>query len=130
MFQNYQTIMPNANNSSAANAAYEAANAECSTCDSRTYQDVSNDGGVSFQSPTHISPGQSFSAVMSHEREHQSRESMKAQNNGSDVIMNIVRVFMGTCEECGTVYTAGGETKTVTASRSDSEHNQSEKPSD
>ena len=51
---------------------------ECKTCASRTYQDKSDDPSVSFQSPTHISPQASGTAVMAHEQEHVINEKSKA----------------------------------------------------
>ena len=45
-------------------------NGECLTCDSRRYVDQSDDSGVSFQTPTHVSPEDSFAAVRAHEMEH------------------------------------------------------------
>lgn len=88
-------------------------NVECATCASRTYQDGSNDPGVSFKTPTHISPSQSGAAVMSHEQEHVSREQVKAKQEGGEVISQSVSIFTSTCPECGRGYTSGGLTKTT-----------------
>ena len=43
---------------------------ECQACKERKYQDGSNDPGVSFKAPGHISPESSAAVVMSHEQEH------------------------------------------------------------
>ena len=87
---------------------------ECKTCRSRKYVDKSDDPGVSFQSPTGISPGASFAAVSSHEQEHVSREQAKASRNDRRVISQSVQVFTDTCPECGRTYSSGGKTTTVT----------------
>jgi len=87
---------------------------ECSTCKNRKYVDGSDDLGVSFKTPTHISPENSGAAVMSHEQEHVSREGAKAQSQGRKVVSQSVRVYTAVCPECGRVYTSGGKTTTVT----------------
>ncbi len=88
----------------------------CSTCSNRRYQDISNDPGVSFKSPTKMTPGQAASGVMAHEREHYSREKSKAESEGKEVVSNNIRIFTDTCPECGRVYVSGGETQTMTKS--------------
>lgn len=87
---------------------------ECQTCSSRRYQDGSDDPGVSFKSPTKLSPAQAGAMVYSHEREHYSRENAKAEEEGREVLSNEIRVFTDVCPECGKTYVSGGETKTVT----------------
>ena len=87
---------------------------ECNTCKERKYQDGSDDPGVSFKSPTHVSPEASGAAVMSHELEHVSREQSKAGQEGRKVVAQSVQTYSGVCPECGKVYTAGGKTTTVT----------------
>jgi len=91
---------------------------ECMTCAERTYQDQSDDGRVSFQAPTRLSPEQAASAVISHEMEHVSNEKIDAKNEGKEVIAQSVQVFHSICPECGISYVAGGLTKTTTASSS------------
>lgn len=91
---------------------------ECSTCASRTYQDGSNDPGVSFKGATHISPEQSASAVMGHEQEHVVNEQAKAKQEGREVISQSVQIFSSVCPECGKGYVSGGVTKTTTAGSS------------
>ena len=106
----------------------EANNDRCETCHSRTYQDVSDDPGVSFQAPTRLTPGQAATAVPSHEREHYTREAAKAQREGRDVIHNSIRIFTDVCPECGIKYISGGETRTVTRDSGEDEgpHQQGE----
>jgi hypothetical protein len=87
----------------------------CETCANRTYQDVSNDAGVSFQTPTKISPEAAPMMVMSHEQEHVNREQVKAQEEGRKVIFQAVRILTDVCPECQRVYVSGGVTETVTA---------------
>ena len=88
---------------------------ECETCKSRQYQDGSNDPGVSFKTPTHISPDNAAQAVSSHEQEHVTRERSKAQREGRQVVYQSVMIFTATCPECGRTYVSGGRTVTVTA---------------
>lgn len=91
---------------------------ECQTCKNRKYVDVSNDSGVSFQSPTSIAPGASFSAVSSHEQEHVTREQAKASRNGRRVVSQSVKIYIDTCPECGKAYSSGGKTTTITKGES------------
>lgn len=88
---------------------------ECQTCKTRTYQDVSNDPGVSFKAPGHIAPENSAAMVQSHEQEHVANEQAAASNEGRRVVSQNVRVFTSICPECGKSYVSGGETQTVTA---------------
>ena len=88
---------------------------ECETCKSRQYQDGSNDPGVSFKTPTHISPDNAGQAVASHEQEHVTRERSKAQREGRQVVYQSVMIFTAVCPECGRTYVSGGRTVTVTA---------------
>jgi hypothetical protein len=89
---------------------------KCKTCENRKYIDGSDDPGVSYKAPTRISTGNSGAAVMSHEQEHVSRESAKAQLQGRKVIAQSVQIYTDVCPECGRVYTSGGKTTTVTKS--------------
>jgi len=89
----------------------------CQTCNNRTYVDGSNDGGVSFQTPTHIPPSAAAAAVASHEAEHVSREQDKAQQDGREVINQNVRLHTSVCPECGITYVSGGVTETTTAAK-------------
>ncbi len=91
---------------------------ECKTCQNRTYVDVSNDPGVSFKTPTRLSPAAADSAVRAHEGEHVSRESAKAESENRKVISQSVQIYTDICPECGRMYTSGGKTTTVTAPQS------------
>ncbi len=102
---------------------------ECETCKNRRYQDVSDDPGVSFKSPTKVNPSTAASAVMSHEREHYSRETSKAAQEDKDVLSASIRIFTAICPECGKTYVSGGETRTVTATKKDKEENKNSKNS-
>jgi len=84
--------------------------AECQTCNNRKYLDHSNDGNVSFQTPTHISPEASYGMVASHEQEHVSNAVSKGNQPGAELISTSVRLKMDVCTECGKPYVAGGET--------------------
>jgi aspartate-semialdehyde dehydrogenase len=77
---------------------------------------VSNDAGVSFQTPTKISPEAAPMMVMSHEQEHVNREQVKAQKEGKKVVFQAIRISTNVCSECQRVYVSGGVTETVTAS--------------
>ena len=87
---------------------------ECQTCKERKYQDGSDDPGVSFKTPTNISPDQAASAVRGHENEHVVREQAKAQREDRKVVSQSVTYHTDICPECGKVYVSGGETRTVT----------------
>lgn len=87
----------------------------CVTCESRVYQDASDDPGVSFKSPQHVSPEASYSAVLSHEMEHVSREQNSAEAENREVISQSVILHRSMCAECGKSYVAGGVTRTTTA---------------
>lgn len=93
---------------------------ECETCKNRRYVDQSNDGGVSFQTPTHIAPESAGAAVLSHEGEHVAHEQSKARENGEEVVSQNVQIFTDVCPECGKIYVSGGLTTTMTVSKSDS----------
>ncbi|MDR1704805.1 MAG: hypothetical protein LBS19_09015 [Clostridiales bacterium] len=89
---------------------------QCETCANRTYQDASGDPGVSFKSPTKLSPGMAATAVASHEREHVNRNAAKAAQEDK-VAYSTVRLFSAVCPECGKSYISGGETMTMTKSK-------------
>lgn len=86
--------------------------AECETCKNRKYKDGSNEN-VSFKSAAHVSPSASGAAVRAHEAEHVSNAYTKAAEKNGKVLSAGVTIHTGVCPECGTVYTAGGETRTV-----------------
>lgn len=85
---------------------------ECQTCKERKYVDVSNDAGVSFKSPTHVSPQASFSAVAAHEQQHVSNAVAEGNQQGNQLVSSSVSYKMSVCPECGTPYVAGGTTTT------------------
>lgn len=87
---------------------------ECQTCQSRRYQDGSDDPGVSFKTPTKIDPALSASAVLGHENEHVARNQAKAEAEGGKVISQAVVLHGDCCPECGRFYIAGGTTYTTT----------------
>jgi len=87
----------------------------CQTCKNRKYVDESNDPSVSYQSPQHISPGQSGAKVMAHEREHVTNEQAKAERENRRIVSQTVSLSTSICPECGRVYVSGGVTRTVTA---------------
>jgi len=86
---------------------------ECQACKERKYVDQSNEGDVSFKSPTHISPGASFSAVSSHEQEHVSNAYAEGNQGDNKLLSSSVTLKMSVCAECGTPYVAGGVTRTT-----------------
>ncbi len=92
---------------------------ECETCESRKYQDGSDDMGVSFQTPTNIKPEQAASAVRGHEMEHVYREQAKADREGRKVVSQNVTMHTEICPECGKSYVSGGTTRTVTKADTD-----------
>ena len=87
---------------------------ECITCSTRLYQDDSTDGGVSFQAATHISPEAAPALVRSHEMEHQMRDSMAAELEGCDVVLQYIQLHTSLCPECNRVYVSGGTSTTQT----------------
>jgi hypothetical protein len=89
-------------------------NSKCKTCSERRYQDGSDDPGVSFKAPTHISPENAGAAVAAHEQEHVQRERAKAGAENKEVIAQSVRIYTAVCPECGKSYVSGGETTTTT----------------
>ncbi|MCC6442746.1 MAG: hypothetical protein IT210_04715 [Armatimonadetes bacterium] len=95
-----------------------AALRECSTCQNRQYQDGSSDPGVSFKSPTHLSPETAAAAVRAHEREHVENEQASARAEGRKIVSQSVQIHTDVCPECGRIYVSGGKTTTVTAGRS------------
>lgn len=92
---------------------------ECQTCKNRKYKDGSDDPGVSFKTPTRISPENAVSAIRSHENEHVSHARAKAQREDQKILSQSVTYHMDVCPECGRVYMSGGTTRTVFASSQD-----------
>ncbi len=100
---------------------------ECQTCANRAYQDGSDDPSVSFQSAQKIDPKTAATTVMNHEMEHVYNEKEKAKEEGREVVSQNVTLKYGICPECGKLYVAGGETRTVTKSASKPEPENQEK---
>ena len=88
----------------------------CKTCASRTYQDGSNDIGVSFKSPTRIDPSSAPSLVASHEQEHVANNQRAAEKSGGEVVFQNVTLTTNICPECKRVYISGGVTRAAIAS--------------
>lgn len=86
---------------------------ECQTCKNRTYQDGSNDLGVSFKTPTRLTPEKAAYAVRAHESEHVARAWAQAQREDKEIVSQSVTYRTGVCPECGKTYIAGGTTQTV-----------------
>ena len=99
---------------------------KCQTCEKRKYQDESDDMGVSFQTPTKISPEQAAAAVRGHENEHVVREQAKAQQEGRRVVSQSVTIHTDICPECGKVYISGGTTRTVTVAEKEQPEQQND----
>ena len=95
----------------------------CKTCASRTYQDGSNDIGVSLKSPTRIDPSSAPSLVASHEQEHVANNQRSAEKSGGDVIFQNVTLTTNICPECKRVYVSGGVTRAAIASSSSKGNN-------
>ncbi len=121
---------PNGIDEEAADAAMEEALRKkqegCRTCSERRYSDRSDDGAVSFQSPTKIG-GDVEGAVRGHEREHVHREGARAKQEDRKVLAMSVAVVHRVCPECGARYVAGGETRVKTGAGHDN-HKKSAKP--
>lgn len=90
----------------------EVENGECQTCANRSYQDGSNDPGVSFKTPTKVAPGAAASAVRAHEAEHVSRNASKAESEGMNA-HSTVSIHTAICPECGKTFVSGGTTRTT-----------------
>ena len=95
-----------------------AGRVKCPSCEARRYVDRSDDPSVSFQTPQKVSPGQSKSAVLSHEREHVVNEGAKARKENREVVSSSVSLQYAKCPDCGKTYVASGLTTTVTRSKS------------
>lgn len=90
---------------------------ECQTCKNRKYQDGSNDPGVSFKTPTTLSPERAAYAIRSHEAEHVSHAWAQAQKEGKEIVSQSVTYHTDICPECGRTYMSGGNTRTVFRSK-------------
>lgn len=88
---------------------------ECKTCQSRQYQDDSDDAGVSFKSPAHIAPENAAVIVGSHEQEHIINAQSKSVAENTKIVSQSVQLYSAICPECGRSYISGGQARTVTA---------------
>lgn len=86
---------------------------ECEACKNRKYQDGSNDPGVSFKTPTRLSPESVAAAVRSHENEHVSHAKTQARQEDKKIVSQSVTYHTAVCPECGRNYISGGTTRTV-----------------
>lgn len=86
---------------------------ECQTCKSRKYVDQSGDSNVSFKTPAHISPQDSYGKVAAHESQHVANARSEGGKPGAQLLSASVSLKMELCPECGSPYVAGGETRTV-----------------
>ncbi|MBN1799533.1 MAG: hypothetical protein JW822_13240 [Spirochaetales bacterium] len=77
-----------------------------------TYQDVSNDVGVSFTYPAKLTGAQSFIAVPAHEAEHVGRRVSEAVLNGERVMI-LVSYKIRYDARTGQPYVAGGTTRAI-----------------
>lgn len=89
-----------------------ASDGECQTCKNRKYKDGS-DENVSFKSAAHIAPEAARTMVAAHEAEHVSNAYTEAAQKDGKVINASVSLHTSVCPECGRVYVAGGETRTM-----------------
>lgn len=95
------------------NAAGKTAKTECQTCKSRTYVDRSDEGNVSFKSPTHISPESAGAAVLAHENQHVANAVNEGNKEANQLLSVSVSLQMSVCPECGRSYVSGGTTSTT-----------------
>lgn len=86
---------------------------ECETCKNRKYKDGSDDPGVSFKTPTRLSPESAATAVRSHENEHVSHAKTQALQEDKKIVSQSVTYSTAVCPECGRNYVSGGTTRTV-----------------
>ncbi len=80
---------------------------ECEACSVRTYQDDSDDAGISFQALTRLSSSTAALFIVFHEGKHAIRETNRAQKNGDIVTNKTVTLQMGVCPECHKMYVKG-----------------------
>ncbi len=85
---------------------------ECKTCAERKYIDGSDEGDVSFQTPTHIDPAVSGAVVMGHEKEHVANAVAEGNKKNKELVSASVRLHTSVCPECGRTYVSGGVTET------------------
>lgn len=110
---NVDRVTPVGTDNSVDSSAKVKGTTECTTCENRQYVDGSNEANVSFKTPGHISPENSYEKVLSHEQEHVSNAIAKGNKPGARLLSATISLRMATCPECGRSYVAGGLTKTA-----------------
>lgn len=128
-YNNYSTAPDTQFSTGQPNSVKQTGKIECETCSNRKYQDGSGEM-VSFKAPTHISPGASAGAVMSHEQEHVSNAYSKAAKGDGQVVRASVSIQTSVCPECGRSYVAGGTTSTTIKYQQDNPYSQNSKSRD
>jgi len=106
-----KAVVKNPGESTVKGSGRRSSPAECETCDTRKYQDKS-DELVSFKSAAHISPANSLSKVSAHESEHVANAYKDAEEHNGKVLSASVTLKSAVCPECGRSYISGGETRT------------------
>lgn len=99
---------------------------ECTTCATRKYQDGSNEN-VSFKSPGHISPSESYGKVMSHEKEHVANAVAEGSKPNKELVSVSVSLRTAVCPECGRSYVSGGTTTTMMRTYNDDAYGRNRK---
>lgn len=99
---------------------------ECQTCKTRKYQDGS-DEMVSFKTPGHISPEDSYAKVRSHEQEHVVNAIAEGNKEGKELVSVSVSLKTAVCPECGRTYIAGGTTSTTMKTYNEDPYSQNQK---
>lgn len=100
----------------------------CPTCESRKYQDGSDDMSVSFQTAQSISPEVVASVVRGHEMEHVKNEQLNAVRENREVVSQSVTLHNSICPDCGKTYVSGGTTETVTRANAEDPQVENQKP--
>ena len=67
---------------------------------------------VSFKTPGHISPEESYAKVMGHEQEHVSNAVAEGRKENKELVSVSVSLQTAVCPECGESYVSGGTTAT------------------
>ena len=99
---------------------------ECQTCKNRKYKDGS-DEMVSFKTPGHISPGESYSKVMAHEKEHVANAVSEGRKENKELVSVSVSLQTAVCPECGDSYVSGGTTTSTMKTYKDDPYSQNRK---
>lgn len=107
-----RVVIRNPGESTEKQAGRKSSPAECETCKNRKYQDGSDEGDVSFKSPSHIDPKAAAARVRGHEQEHVSNAYQKAAEKNGKVVSCNVSIHTDICPECGRTYVSGGTTAT------------------